>query len=345
METRPDRWPGATRFHEEEEMDKEGFRAMLRTRKLPDEAIEASLALAERFEGFVAASGGGPSAEAAWAFSRMLIGEGQNTEANYDALARYGRFTGNDELYVAVLELLDGAEAQENLYRQVGQAFGEEVRDEVFRGIGVAPLGLPSTEKPGTMHPVLERLEQRVGAEECRQMLSGSLRDLPDRYFLGERRRYRRSKDIDDYLVKKHRAFVRELRKCQREGRLFYAQEITDEVVALVENDPEIESGRREGDIVYVSKIPYMAKQFLAETDPTLKRYYACHCPWVREAIKNGDVPLATDFCYCSGGYHKKPWEVIFRRPLQVEVLESVLRGDARCRFAIYLPQEAMPAG
>jgi hypothetical protein len=326
-------------------MDKEGFRASLRRRELPDEAIEASVALAERFEAFVAESGGGPSAEAAWAFSRMLIAEGRNSEGNYYALARYGRFTGNNELYVAILELLDGAEAQENLYRQVGQAFGQEVRDDVFRGIGVAPLGLPSPEKPRTLHPVLERLQQRVGEAECRQLLSGSLRDLPDRYFLGERRRYRRSKDVDDYLRRKHGAFVRELRKCQREGRLFFAQEITDEVVALVENDPEIESGRREGNVVYVSKIPYVAKQFLAETDPTLKRYYACHCPWVREAIKSGDVPLAMDFCYCSGGFHKKPWEVIFRRPLQVHVLESVLRGDARCRFAIHLPQEAVPAG
>lgn len=325
-------------------MDQEGFRAMLRTRKLSDEAIEASVALAERFEAFVAASGVGPSAGAAWAFSRALIEEGQNTEANYYALARYGLFTGNDELYVAILELLDGAEAQENLYRQVGEAFGQEVRDDVFRGIGLAPLGLPSPDKPRTLHPVLERLEERVGQEACQELLSGGLRDLPDRYFASERRRYKRSDDIDHYLRKKHRAFVRELKKCRREDRLFFAQEITDEVVAFVESDPEIESGRREGEVIYVSKIPYQAKQFLAETDPTLKRYYACHCPWAREAIKSGDSPLATDLCYCSGGFHKKPWEVIFRQTLQVEVLESVLRGDTRCRFAIFLPPEAVPA-
>jgi hypothetical protein len=250
-------------------MDREGFRALLRTRKLSDEGIEASVALAERFEAFVAESGGGPSAESAWAFSRALIEEGQNTEANYYALARYGVFTGSNELYVSVLELLDGAEAQENLYDQVGRAFGEEVRDDVFRGIGLAPLGLPSPEKPRTLHPVLERLEQQVGEEESRRLLSSCLRDLPDRYFSGERRRYLKSRDVDDYLVRKHRAFVRDLRKCQREGRLFFAQEITDEVVAFVQGDPEIESGRREGDVVYVSKIPYMAKQFLAETDPT----------------------------------------------------------------------------
>jgi hypothetical protein len=132
----------------EVEMDKEGFRAMLQTRKLSDEKIEASIALAERFEAFLDDSFRMPSAESAWAFSRVLVKEGRNTEDNYIALARYGRFTRNDDLYVAILELLDGAEAQANLHRKVGEVFGKEIRDEVFAGIGIAPLGLPSSEKP-----------------------------------------------------------------------------------------------------------------------------------------------------------------------------------------------------
>jgi hypothetical protein len=325
-------------------MDRDGFRTMLQTRKLTEDKIEASIALAERFEAFLGDTGRMPSAESAWVFSRVLIEEGQNTEENYIAVARYGRFTNNDDLFVAILELLDGAEAQANLYRLVGEAFGQEVRDEVFAGIGLSPLGLPSPEKPRFMQPVVERLEERVGEERCKELLSGGLRDLPTRYFLGERRKYRKAKDIDDYLSKKHRAFVRQLKKCRREGQLFFAQEITDEVIAFVQDDPEIESGRREGNVIYVSKIPYMAKRYLAETDPTLKRYYGCHCPWAREAIKSGDVRFAATFCHCSGGFHKKPWEVIFGQPLKVQVLESVLRGDNRCRFAIYLPPEAVPA-
>jgi hypothetical protein len=324
-------------------MDRDGFRAMLQTRKLTEEQLEASLALAERFETFLDDAARPPSAESAWAFSQLLIAEGQNTEANYVTVARYGLFTHNNELYVAILELLDGAEAQANLYCLVGEAFGPEVRDEVFAGIEVSPLGLPSPERPLAMQPVVQRLEERVGKEACAELLSGCLRDLPTRYFRGERRRYAKAKDIDDYLNKKHQAFVRELKKCRREGRLFFAQEITDEVIAFVQDDPEIESGRREGSVVLVSKIPYQAKQYLAETDPTLKRYYGCHCPWAREAIRRGDTGFAATFCYCSGGFHKKPWEVVFGQPLKVEVLESILRGDTRCRFAIHLPPEAVP--
>jgi len=35
------------------------------------------------------------------------------------------------------------------------------------------------------------------------------------------------------------------------------------------------------------------------------------------------------------------PGEVIFGQTLQIEVLESTLKGDFCCRFAIHLPEQA----
>jgi hypothetical protein len=320
-------------------MDTEGFRELLKTRKLTDEKIADSITLAERFEAFIDATSGQPDTETTWAFCNILIQEGQNTRDNLLTVARFGVFTKNNDIYVAILELLDGAEAQPNLYQKVGAKFGEAVRDEVFAGIGVSPLGKPPLEKPLDMFPVIKRLIDKVGQKEVEQLLSSCLRDLPDKYFHKERRKFNKARDINDYLKKKHSSFVRWIKKCQRDGELFFAQEITDEVVAFVKNDQEIESGVLERNTLYVSKIPYNAKHYLAESDPTLKRYYACHCPWAREAIKNGDIHLNAVFCNCSGGFHKKPWEVIFGQNLQVEVLESVLKGDIRCRFAIHLPE------
>jgi predicted hydrocarbon binding protein len=55
-------------------------------------------------------------------------------------------------------------------------------------------------------------------------------------------------------------------------------------------------------------------------------------------------VRPAGTFCNCSAGFHKKPFEVAFGQPVKVEVLESVLLGGERCRFAIHLPEEAIPA-
>jgi hypothetical protein len=318
-------------------MDKIGFRNMLEGRKVPAEKMESALALAERFELF-ADQKGGFSTETAWAFSRILINEGQNSEENFIILARYGLFIENNAVYIAILEALDGGEAQENLYKRVAERYGEALREEVFFGIGVAPFGLPTPEKPRYLQPVIERLENALGAESCRVLLADSLRDLPDEYYVKDRELYQSSQDVDEYIVRRKQRFIEDLKACQREGRLFFVQEITDEVLEYVQSNPEMGGGVRLGDIVYETKIPYLTKQYLTEPDPTLKRYYYCHCPWAREAVKSGER-VAPIFCNCSAGFHKKPWESAFGQKIQVDVLESVLKGDARCRFAIHLPE------
>jgi hypothetical protein len=315
-------------------METQGFRKMLQSLDLNEEQIEASIAIAERFEGYANETNRIPSAATVWAFSRLLIVEGNNTEDNYISLIHYCRFIKNNEMSIALLELVEGGEVGDNLYHRVGKMFGTAIRDEIFNGIGVAKYGTPSPEKPSYMHPVIERLEARAGNDAC-------LHDLPDETYLSDREKFRQARDIDAYLLLRKEAFVARLEECQLEGRLFFAQEITGEVLDYVRSDPEMGSGRREGNIIYVTKLPYMIKQYLAEIDPTLRRYYTCHCPWARDAIKNGNVKLAEIFCQCSGGFHKKPFEVIFEQPLKVDVLESVLKGDGRCRFAIHLPEEA----
>lgn len=321
-------------------MDTQGFRAMLQGRKLPEDKIEASLALAERFEKFQA---GKPAlAETAWAFSKVLISEGGNTEDSYIALARYGLFIKEHAIYAAFLELVDGGEVGMNLYTRTAERFGTEVRDAVFEGFPVAPLGIPTPEKPATLQPVIERLEAKVGERACADFLGDSLRDLPEEYFLPEREKYLQAGNIDAYLSQRKEAFVAQLEACLRDGRPFFAQRITQEVIDYVRSEPEMGGGRRDGNIVYEVKIPFMTREYLAEADPTLKRYHYCHCPWAREAVRNPSLRVASTFCNCSAGFHKKPFEAVFGKPIKVDVLESVIKGDMRCRFAIHLPEEAV---
>jgi hypothetical protein len=321
-------------------MDINGFRTMLVGRQVPAEKLDSALALAQRFEQF-AAQYGGSSTEASWVFSRALIEEGLNSQENFITLARYGLFTGNNAVFVAFLESLDGGEAQENLYQRVAEKFGTALRDEVFAGIGVAPFGLPTPEKPRTLQPVIERLEQALGADACRTLLGDSLRDLPDEMVAGERDLYQSCRDVDEYLVRKKERFMQRMEACQREGRLFFAQPVTAEVLDYIRSEPEMGGGVRVGQVVYETKIPFLTEDFLHTDDPTLKRFYYCHCPWARYAVKNGEQ-VAPIFCNCSAGFHKKPWEAALGQKVQVDVLESVLQGDMRCRFAIHLPHWAM---
>jgi hypothetical protein len=73
-----------------------------------------------------------------------------------------------------------------------------------------------------------------------------------------------------------------------------------------------------------------------------MRKYYACHCQLVRTAIRDGKPKISPVFCYCSGGYEKLPFDVIFGEPVEIELLESVLKGDTRCRFAITIPKGKM---
>jgi hypothetical protein len=82
-----------------------------------------------------------------------------------------------------------------------------------------------------------------------------------------------------------------------------------------------------------------MAKKYLREKNPKKKRYYACHCGWVREAIKS-DTKISPNFCYCSAAFEKRLWDVIFGQDVKADVLQTVLGGDKICKFAIHIPKE-----
>jgi hypothetical protein len=323
-------------------MDREGFRAFLEKRKLNEEQITASSAIAESYEHYLLDSGGIPGSDSVWEFARSLIQQGRNTYENLLALARYGRFIKNDDLYVGVVQLLDGAEAQLGLFKKVGETFSEKLRDQAFGGIGISPMGLPPIDKPFDMFPVIDRLTRQVGNDAVAQLLSDCLRDLPGEFYPDEVEKFHQAVNIDAYLEAKHHVFVQELERCRQEGVLFFTQEVNDRVIDYVRDRPEIECGVREGNLVYITKIPYNTKQFLEESNPTLKRYYACHCPLAREAIKAGNISLDPVFCNCSAGFSKKPWEIILGRPLKVEMLESAIKGDSRCRFAVHLPEDVL---
>lgn len=324
-------------------MDRDGFLSYLRGREISEDEIERAVSIAERFEGFLNRPGRSGSLRAATsedvhAFSAILIEEECNTFDNYLALARYANFARTHPLYVAVLELLDGSEVLENLSQKLRDEFGEEIRDAVFDGVEIPPLGTPNGQKPPVTQTVIEQLERAAGSETCRRILATGLRSLPDEGYLEARKKYKEAGSVDAYLECKGKEFIGQLEEIKREGGLFFTQEITDEVIDFVRSHPEILQGVRKGNVVYEAKIPYMTKQYLAETDERMRRYYYCHCPWVRESLRTGEATVPVVFCNCSAAFHKKPWEIIFSRPLEADVVETVLNGDRWCKFAIHLP-------
>ena len=333
-------------------MDDKGFREILEKRNLPDDQIDAHIAFITQMEDRL--SKRAPS----WAFEDLnhgstqelvneLIDSGENSIQNLLALARYAYFIKNNEMYVALFQMLDGYESMDNLYQRLGEVVGDDLRDCVFDEMPLPPLGLSRHEKSRYNYQIMRRMDEVFGEASTRDLLQDSLRDLPDASYQDAYREYHEicEGDIDRFLAFKDRQFTEVLRGFMERGDLFFGQEITDDVIAFVDANPEIGGGVRAGNVVYETKIPYNTKAYLEETDPQKKRYHYCHCPWAKESLRHGALTVAPVWCQCSGGFHKRQYEVIFGQPIHAEVLQNVLQGDPVCRFAIHLPEEALNKG
>jgi len=101
------------------------------------------------------------------------------------------------------------------------------------------------------------------------------------------------------------------------------------------------ESG--EHPLVYIQRSvpPWNREAYAATDDPKEKRYHACFCSMVKQAILN-DEPISPSFCNCSGGWYVQMWEAILDRRLRIDLVESVLQGHDRCLFAVHIPEELL---
>jgi len=271
------------------------------------------------------------------AYLDLLIHEKRCSLEALLAMARYFFLTGRNEIYIYFTSLLGGLGVVESIEERLAALQGSETAERVFAGLDRPPLGSDPASFPSFTRALMERLEKNLPPESLPRVLAGNNHGIPASAFTAEKEAFEKAASLDEYLAGKHARQVAELQRCCTDGKVWFEQTITQETVDFVAGNQEILSAVREGNVLYVTKIPYDPAKYLSETDPVMKHYYACHCPFAREAIKNGGPEISSNWCYCSAGFAKYPFEVLFERELRVELLSSVLRGDPVCRFAIYL--------
>ncbi|TFF86988.1 hypothetical protein EU519_00020 [Candidatus Thorarchaeota archaeon] len=324
-------------------MDENGYRSFLEERDITDESIGNSIVAVRRYEDYL--KGVNKSLKTAdrhdlQDYVSVLIEGGENSYEELYAIARYGYFIDNFETYLGILELTDGAEVMKTLSDSLAEEIGDSWRKQVFDDITLPPLGTSSVEKRKIAEVVIERIERLLDQETCERILSGVAHGIPREYYEKERQKYLDAGSLQEYIKEKRVDAIENLEKHREEGTLFYTQEITDEVLEFVRSRPDVLTGELRGNVINHTKIPYMAKEYLAETDERMKRYYYCHCPWARESLLDDDVDVSSTFCYCSAGFTKQPWEVALDQPLKIRLVKSVLKGDLECSFEIQLPKD-----
>jgi len=327
-------------------MDSAAFLEYLKNKGLDDKAARRQLAIAEYLDVMMEArnkaNGSGCGKRAARSLIDYLVEAKQDTVDNISAVLRYGQFVGNDDIYVEAFQILDGLEAMDNLYSRLAEIAGVETRDSIFSLIPEISPGTAADAKAAAMRTVIGKALELLDQNQKDELFMTSFRDFDVKEYEKDRCLFLECGGVDSFIDAKKRQFLEELRASMRARRLFFGQEITPNVISYVEADPEMHSGKRDGANVYITKIPFRAKQWLEEKDPKVRRYLYCHCPWARESILSQDGSVTAEFCRCSAGFHKKAWEEIFQEQLKCEVIESVLAGDERCRFKLSLPHRAV---
>jgi hypothetical protein len=317
----------------------EDYRTYLQGQGIPRGTIEQELTVVRDFVLDVEQATTGSEKEKVERFAQRLIAEGRNTLDNLSALRDYTNWLGHRQLYVALIEVMDCHNALAVLAEEIEERHGRGARDRVFRE-ALPPLGASEEERCAYTRTITEQMAQQMTAEEIRVAWFQVQHGIPaEAWFesdLADEEKYRQCGDIDEFLSLKRRERDSLLTRLRDEHRLWYTTEINDQVLEFIKRDPEMEVGRREGNRIYITKVPYNAVRYLDETDPRKKRYYACHCPMLREAIRR-DWWISPDVCYCSLG-HASHYLAGLGLDIKGQVLESAVRGDTRCRFVFFLP-------
>jgi hypothetical protein len=325
-------------------MDENGFKAFLAKRNYTEAQLVEALQTVRDFEDRLARHGRDFASATEQDLREHLAGlvqDGRNTLQRLLDLARYCYVAKRNDLYIYFTAILGGREVLDSIAARLETVAGPEVREQVFQGIAAPPLGAPPEAFPPITQLLMERLQKHLSPEQCHAVLAWNHHGIPVESFAKHKEWFAQEQSIAAFLKRVHREAVAELERYAAEGRVWYEQEITPEVVEFVRANQEILSAVREGDRLYLTKIPYAPQQYIHERDPLMKRYYACHCPLARASILSQDVKVPFEWCNCSGGFQKLMFDVVFEEPVEVELLESALRGDPRCRFAVKISPEA----
>jgi hypothetical protein len=267
-----------------------------------------------------------------------LIQQKQNTLERFLTFARYFYVVGRIDLYRYFLAILGGLGVIESMKKRTELLTNSEIAEEIFSGVDFPALGSPIDENPVITVELLKRLRKKLPDEVFKKVLAGNHHEIPASHFEKDKEKFiELNYDIDAFLKYNHDRQVAELDEYCREGKIWYEQMLTPEVVQYVREHPEIQGGVREGNVIYLTKIPFEPARYIKETDPDMKRYYACHCPFVRSSLLLNEEKVVPEWCYCSAGFEKQVFDAIYGKELRVEVLETPFKGDIRCRFAVHI--------
>ncbi|HPJ24131.1 MAG TPA: hypothetical protein PK113_04395, partial [Bacillota bacterium] len=264
-----------------------------------------------------------------------LVKNDLNSVKNFVVLMRYFRVLDRKELFIHLTKYTGMLNVMESIIDRLKTFHGEEKAKEILGDFKPPYLGTPPMALPDYVNRLMVLLDAKLKPEETERVLAGNNHHVPKEAMIPEKVEYENSHDFESYLKERHARKVKELKEHYEQNKVWFEQIITPEVIDFVASNQEVLSGVLKDETLYITKIPYDTLAYLNALTETDKKYYACHCPFAREAVKAGKKDISGRFCYCSAGFAKFPFEIILDQELKIKVLNSVLMGDDFCRFSI----------
>lgn len=318
-------------------MDKQMFVDRYKRFKLNEEEINDCLETICAYERQVSKDIKETTIEDIKSYMAFLVESNTNTYNNVIHFARYYYYIGKKEEYVFMTRYFNTLGVLENIIDRITLSESETTKSMVMKDVVLPPFGTDAELLPSYTKDFMDKLDRHLSKDACQKILAGNNHGIPKASFDQEKAYYQEAESLEVYLKERHERKVQELTNHYQENKVWFEQIITQDVIDYVKNNQEILSGVIKGNKLYVTKIPYDTSKFLNTTDSVAKRYYACHCTFVRENIKNEILDMPKEWCNCSAGFAKYPFEVILNQPLNVSLLKTPLDGDEICRFEIDL--------
>ena len=220
---------------------------------------------------------------------------------------------------------------------ELDKAFWEELTE----GLELPDIDTESRRQCRNMYQFMARLERMAEKEAVKKILYRVRHGVHPSKSAWAREEFLALRDLDSFLNKHLQSELEHFIELNREKKDFYGQEITDDVLDFIKDNPAMLAPVRKGNKLHCMAFPCNMDEYLHAADEKMKRYHACHCPFAKASIlSEKGVPAA--LCNCSLGHVMNFTEAFLGRALEGRVVCSVLNGDLTCEYEIDIPDDIM---
>lgn len=225
--------------------------------------------------------------------------------------------------------------------RKICAELGVEFWNRLAEGITLPDMETEGECNCQNMYTFMRRLEQMAEADTVQKILYNVRHGIHPSQSAWARDEFLEIGNLDEFLKKHLKDEWNHFIMLNREKKDFYGQEITDDVLEFIRQNPSMLAPVRKGNKLHCMAFPCNMNEYLKAEDSRIRRYHACHCPFAKESILTNSVVSET-LCNCSLGHVMNFTEAFLGRPLGGTVVKSVLKGDLTCEYEITIPEDIM---